>query len=80
MPKNHLPTYAIVELLIRLSVHNPAIGNYKTHNHYESEVLVRTTSGTIVLSHQLVLMQFERPEQITDAELATLSGTFNPLN
>lgn len=48
--KNDLPTYAIVELLIRLSHINPLIGDYKGHALFDDGVIVKTTHGNITFS------------------------------
>ena len=69
MPQNNLPTYAIVELLIRLEKHNPAIGGYKNHTEFDEGVMVRTSGGSIKFPKDLVEQQFRDPERITDKEL-----------
>ena len=79
MAKNNLPTYAIVELLIRLAKHNEAIGDYKDHAVYDHDVIVKTSGGTIVFSQAIVIRQFESPESITEHELITTGAGFKPL-
>ncbi|MBW4890551.1 hypothetical protein KXQ82_12515 [Mucilaginibacter sp. HMF5004] len=76
MTKNTLPTYAIVELLIRLSHIDPFIGDYKGHAVYDDGVLVKTTGGTITFSKALIKQQFDAPDQITDAELKVIAQLF----
>jgi len=76
MAKNNLPTYAIVELLIRLTKHNEAIGDYKDHAVYDTDVIVKTSSGTIVFPQTIVIRQFESPESITDDELVITGAGF----
>ena len=78
MAKNNLPTYAIVELLIRLAKHNEAIGDYKDHAVYDDEVIVKTSGGTIVFPQTIVIKQFESPELITEDELITTGAGFKP--
>jgi hypothetical protein len=78
MTKNNLPTYAIVELLIRLAKYNEAIGDYKGHAAYDNEVIVKTSGGTIVFLQTIVIKQFESPELITDDELVTIGAAFKP--
>ncbi len=80
MPQNNLPTYAIVELLIRLEKHNPAIGDYKNHTVYDSSVIVKTTGGNIRFPQTLIMQQFEDPELITDTELADTASLFMASN
>ena len=80
MPKHDLPTYAIVELLIRLEKFNPSIGDYKNHSVYENGVVVKTSGGNITFTPQLVMQQFELPESITDLELAEIASHFKPVN
>lgn len=69
MPKSNLPTYAIVELLIRLEKHNPAIGGYKNHTEFDEGVMVKTSGGSIEFPKVLVERQFHDPEQITEKDL-----------
>lgn len=78
MAKNSLPTYAIVELLIRLANHNDLIGSYKDHAVYDNDVIIKTSGGTIVLPQKLIIKQFESPESITEAELRTAAKAFKP--
>jgi hypothetical protein len=80
MRENHLPTYAIVELLIRLEQHDPAIGDYKDHSVYDNGVLVKTTGGSIRISQSLVIQQFETPESISENELASIAALFRSAN
>jgi len=76
MSKDDLPTYAIVELLIRLSEEYPLIGNYKDHAFHEYGIIVKTTNGHINLPVSLVLQQFNKPGLITKAELNTVANYF----
>jgi hypothetical protein len=78
MPKSNLPTYAIVELLMRLARHNSSIGDYKGHAISEDGVMVKTSGGTIKFTNALVIRQFEEPELITEAELARAATSFIP--
>ncbi|HVS93506.1 MAG TPA: hypothetical protein VHB54_07245 [Mucilaginibacter sp.] len=80
MLKSNLPTYAIVELLIRLSGHNSVIGDYKDHAVSEDEVIVKTSGGTIKLPVALIERQFASPESITEEELARTVSRFSPMN
>lgn len=80
MPENNLPTYAIVELLIRLEKHDPAIGDYKNHAVHDNGVTVKTTGGSIRFPQLLVMQQFETPESISDAELAKIATLFRSAN
>ena len=77
MSKNNLPTYAIVELLIRLEKHNPSIGDYKNHTEFDNGVMVKTSGGSIEFARDLVVQQFDNPEQITETELARAAKAFN---
>jgi len=80
MPKSNLPTYAIVELLIRLAKFDSAIGNYKDHAVYDDEVIVKTSGGNIRIPVALVMQQFEAPEQIVDEQLEKVAQWFNATN
>ena len=79
MAKNNLPTYAIVELLIRLTKYNDLIGDYKDHAVYDNDVIVKTSGGTIVFPLTIITKQFESPESISEKELAVAASEFNPL-
>jgi hypothetical protein len=76
MFKDELPTYAIVELLIRLSDINPQIGNYKDHHIQDSHVIVKTTHGYIRFPHPIVMQQFNNPDLITEQQLTDIAETF----
>jgi hypothetical protein len=80
MPKFNLPTYAIVELLIRLAKHHPSIGDYKNHTVYDTGVMVKTSCGTIRFPNALVQQQFESPELITEVQLADTASFFLSAN
>jgi hypothetical protein len=76
MTRNHLPTYVIVELLIRLSQHNYLIGDYKYHSVFDTGVMVKTSGGSISFPTQIVLQQFESPTTISDEELSQIALRF----
>ena len=76
MTRNHLPTYVIVELLIRLSQHNYLIGDYKYHSVFDNGVMVKTSGGSINFPTQIVLQQFEDPAKISDDELSQMALRF----
>jgi hypothetical protein len=76
---NNLPTYAIVELLMRLSSHNDGIGNYKDHHINNAEALVKTTGGVICFPQTLIMQQFEDPELINDHHLLQTISSFKPI-
>ena len=78
MTKDTLPTYAIVELLIRLAQINPHIGDYKDHAVYTDAVIVKTTLGHFTFSKALIRQQFNQPELITEADLIKAIETFKP--
>ena len=73
MSKNDLPTYAIVELLIRLSSFNPTIGNYKDHHLNNEDVIVKTAYGPVTLPQEMIMRQFNAPEAITEHELKAVA-------
>jgi len=76
MLKSNLPTYAIVELLIRLEKYDSAIGSYKDHAVYTDEVIVKTSGGSIRFPEHLIIRQFESPELISDDELKKTAQWF----
>ena len=75
---NNLPTYAIVELLMRLAHHNKVIGDYKDHKIKHTDVLVKTTGGVISFPETLIMQQFENPDLINDHVLLETIGSFKP--
>lgn len=79
MLKQNLPTYAIVELLMRLSHHDKSIGDYKNHSLNSHSVLVKTTGGSIHFPIELIMQQFENPELVTDNALLDSAASFKPL-
>lgn len=76
MTRNHLPTYVIVELLIRLSQHNYLIGDYKYHSVFDTGVMVKTSGGSISFPTQIALQQFENPTTISDEQLSQIALRF----
>jgi hypothetical protein len=76
MPKHSLPTYAIVELLIRLSRYNYLIGDYKNHSVFDTGVMVKTSGGSISFPVAIIVQQFENPTAITESELASIALLF----
>ncbi|WP_183557294.1 hypothetical protein [Mucilaginibacter sp. SP1R1] len=76
MPKHNLPTYAIVELLIRLSQYNYLIGDYKNHSVFDTGVMVKTSGGSISFPASIIMKQFENPSAITESELAKIALLF----
>lgn len=78
MTKDTLPTYAIVELLIRLTHFNPLIGDYKGHVIYADGVIVKTTHGSITFTKALIRQQFDDPQGITEVDLINVTSLFRP--
>jgi len=76
--KDILPTYAIVELLMRLGQINPHVGDYKDHTVYTTGVMVKTTNGSITFAKDLIKQQFNDPELIAEAELKNVLQAFKP--
>ncbi|MBE9585241.1 hypothetical protein IM792_12340 [Mucilaginibacter sp. JRF] len=79
MPNTTLPAYAIVEILMRLSGINKQIGDYKGHTLRSGIVNVKTTGGTIKISADLVMQQFNAPEQIGVDQLTLTASSFRQL-
>jgi len=76
MPKNNIPAYAIVELLIRLSHYNKLIGDYKGHTVRTENVMVKTTGGGITFPISLIMQQFNSPEMIDNDALVNVAALF----
>ena len=73
---HNLPTYVIVELLIRLSQYNYLIGEYKNHSVFNAGVMVMTSGGSISFPANIITQQFEDPTSITESELAGIALLF----
>lgn len=78
MFKTNLPTYVLVELLIRVSSFEIKIGDYKNHTYFEDGVMVKTNRGTIHFPESLIMNQFQSPELITEQALIETAATFKP--
>jgi len=79
MLKQNIPTYAIVELLMRLSRYNSLVGDYKGHSIHSEGVMVKTSGGTVSFPSALIMQQLETPQSITEAELLEIaSSSFCP--
>jgi hypothetical protein len=76
MPKNNIPAYAIVELLMRLSHYNKLIGDYKGHTVRTENVMVKTTGGGITFPISLIMQQFNNPEMIDNDALVNVASLF----
>ena len=80
MTKRDIPTYAIVELLMRLTDHNKSIGDYKNHNSYAGGIRVKTSGGSIIFSEDAVMQQFNDPKAISDDMLIEMASLFKASN
>ena len=78
MFKSNLPTYVLVELLIRISSFDNKIGDYKNHTYFDDGVMVKTNQGTIHFPESLVMNQFQTPELITEQALIETAASFKP--
>lgn len=77
MSASSLPLYAIIELIIRISEFNAAVGEYKDHAKQTNGYMVKTTRGTIVFSNEIISKQFLSPESIDKVTLVELAKSFN---
>lgn len=78
MPKNNIPVYAIVELLILLAEQDQSIGNYKGHTMRLNNVLVKTSTGNLTIPQSLIMKQFAEPEKVSSKDLEDLHDHFRP--
>ena len=76
MHKTNLPTYAIVELLMRLTPHNEFIGDYKDHSIFDEGVMVKTSGGIIRFPNTVIMQQFEDPGLVSDVALLEMALSF----
>ena len=74
----NLPTYAIVELLIRVTPFNSLIGHYKNHSINNDGAIVNTSSGSILIPESLIIDQFKNPEMVTEKILLDMALSFKP--
>ncbi|EDM35184.1 hypothetical protein PBAL39_16921 [Pedobacter sp. BAL39] len=71
-----LSVYVIYELLIRLQVLNPAVGEYLTYKKINGGISVRTTTGHFNIADVVLDKQFHRPELVSTEELSALLESF----
>lgn len=76
MSASSLPLYAVIELIIRVSEFNNMIGEYKDHAKNTEGYIVKTTTGTLLFSNDLIQQQFTQPERIDKGTLISLAATF----
>ncbi|WP_207534451.1 hypothetical protein [Desertivirga arenae] len=79
MTEKDIPLYVIVELLMRLSLQNDQIGNYKNHFFGPENTYVWTGNGSLVFPTTMLFRQFNQPSEITNDELMEVAQTFKPL-
>lgn len=70
------PLYAIIELLIRASDHNPLVGEYEWHQTNDDHTIVYTTTGCMKLPGALIRMQEWEPMMITSEDLKQMADNF----
>ncbi|WP_316793946.1 hypothetical protein [Pedobacter frigoris] len=71
-----IATYVIYELLIRLQELNPGVGEYVFSKRNDSGVLLRTSTGSIDISEELLNKQFHHPSSIDQDDISTLLKNF----
>jgi len=66
-------TFAILEILIRLTAYNPLIGTYICHQIDANDVIVTTTTGTIIIPLDLLTSQERTPGDLDETTLRLLA-------
>lgn len=71
-----IPVYVIYELLIRLNELNTDVGDYISNKKINQGILVRTSTGIIALSDEILSRQFHDPSTISQQEILDLLKGF----
>jgi hypothetical protein len=69
MKNEEMPSYAIVEILIRISAFHPNLGRYKDHDLIGPMVVIKITSGRVMVKAELVSKHLQSPHTVSLNEL-----------
>lgn len=70
------PLYIYYEILIRLSDFLPHIGEYLSFQEFEGHYTIKTTTGELMVSEEILTKQFKDPALLTSIDLAHLAGDY----
>ncbi|RLJ69599.1 hypothetical protein [Pedobacter alluvionis] len=74
------PLFLYYELLIRLTIFKPEIGEFQSALPFDDHVLLKTDKGMMEIPIDIMNMQFNDPELIPEQEIGKLAAAFRPYN
>lgn len=72
------PLFLYYELLIRLTIFRPEIGEFSSALPFDDHVLLKTDRGMIDIPLEMINRQFNDPRLISEREIAKLAAAFRP--
>jgi len=72
------PLFLYYELLIRLTIFKPEIGEFQSVLPFDDHVLLKTDKGMIDIPIAIINMQFNDPRLIPELEIGKLAAAFRP--
>ncbi|WP_293304859.1 hypothetical protein [Pedobacter sp. UBA5917] len=72
------PLFLYYELLIRLTIFKPEIGEFSSALPFDDHILLKTDRGMINIPLEIMNMQFNDPRLISEREMNKLAATFRP--
>jgi len=72
------PLFLYYELLIRLTIFKPEIGEFRSVMPFDDHVLLKTDRGMIDIPVEIMNMQFNDPRLIPEREIVKLAAAFRP--
>lgn len=70
------PLFLYYELLIRLTLFNPEIGEFRSALPFDDHVLLKTDKGMMEIPIDIMNMQFNDPGLIPELEISKLAAAF----
>jgi hypothetical protein len=72
------PLFLYYELLIRLTIFRPEIGEFRSALSFDDHVLLKTDRGMMEIPTNIMNMQFNDPGLIPEREIGKLAAAFRP--
>jgi hypothetical protein len=72
------PLFLYYELLIRLTIFKPEIGEFRSALPLDDHVLLKTDKGMMEIPIGIMNMQFNDPGLIPELEIGKLAAAFHP--
>lgn len=72
----NFPLFLYYELLIRLTLFNPEIGEFRSALPFDDHVLLKTDKGMMEIPIDIMNMQFNDPGLIPELEISKLAAAF----